>query len=186
MTDSATHSGDDGMTSAARYSERVWKCYGLFDALGDLEDLNAHLGVVNALLWKEGTERLRKELHGGLLAVQEKLISLGKQLCGSADGPELVTKDNITNLEHRLRHADACLPHVTVPILPRGSMLAAQLYRARALCRRAERMVIAIDEEAIPPLSVAYLNRLSDLFFVWARLANQEAGLGDVRWSSGV
>ena len=94
-----------------------------------------------------------------------------------------ITDDAIERLEHEIEEANASLPELKSFVLPGGSERAARLFLARAVCRRAERAVLAVPDTN--PLAAVYLNRLSDLLFVLARAANSEAGVAGPLWHPG-
>jgi cob(I)alamin adenosyltransferase len=138
-------------------------------ALGDVDELNSLLGVA-----------------GGLDRVQNELFDLGADLAVPYAGNEdrlRITQDAIERLEQEIDGANATLPELKSFVLPGGSEKAARLFLARAVCRRAERTVLAVPDTN--PLAAVYLNRLSDLLFVLARAANAEAGVDGPLWRPG-
>ena len=163
-----TRGGDKGETSLGDGS-RVSKLDPRLAALGDVDELNSLLG-----------------LAGGLDRVQNELFDLGADLAVPYAGHEdrlRVTQDAIDRLEHEIDAANAALPELKSFVLPGGSERAAQLFLARAVCRRAERTTLAVSDTS--PLAAVYLNRLSDLLFVLARAANAEAGVEEPLWRPG-
>lgn len=168
-----THLGD--MSRARKTSARVV-------AFGDVDELNAVIGVARA-------QGLAHAADGWLARVQNDLFDLGADLCvppGEASGTRLrVHPSQVERLERWCDEVNDQLPDLTSFILPAGSPAAAALHHARTVCRRAERSSVALaDAEAVTPAALAYLNRLSDLLFILARAAAQEAG-GDVLWVPG-
>jgi cob(I)alamin adenosyltransferase len=150
-----TGGGDKGETSLGDGS-RVSKLDARVAAMGDVDELNSFLGVA-----------------GSLDRIQNELFDLGADLSVPfADGDERlrVTKEAVDRLEHEIDEANEKLPDLKSFVLPGGSERAAGLFLARAVCRRAERSVLAVPDTN--PLAAVYLNRLSDLLFVLARAAN--------------
>ncbi len=163
-----TRGGDKGETSLGDGS-RVSKLDPRVAALGDVDELNSLLG-----------------LAGGLDRVQNELFDLGADVAVPFAGHEdrlRITQDAVERLEEEIDAANAALPELKSFVLPGGSERAAQLFLARAVCRRAERTVLAVPDTN--PLAAMYLNRLSDLLFVLARAANAEAGVQGPLWRPG-
>src|SRR5204863_8342719 len=163
-----TRGGDKGETSLGDGS-RVSKLDPRVAAMGDVDELNSLVG------WAGGLER-----------VQNELFDLGADLSVPYAGNEdrlRITDDAIGRLEHDIEEANAALPELKSFVLPGGSERAARLFLARAVCRRAERAVLAVADTN--PLAAVYLNRLSDLLFVLARAANAEAGVEGPLWRPG-
>jgi cob(I)alamin adenosyltransferase len=153
------------------------------EAYGDVDELNSCLGVVRATPPVHFFDEL-------LETIQRDPFSLGGQLA-TTDPDKLrkalekaeLTHARITAFERVMDEADSELPALTAFVLPAGSPKAAALHLARTVCRRAERNVVRLSREAeLPGLFVVYLNRLSDLLFTLARLANHREGPGDVTW----
>lgn len=177
-----TKTGDGGDTGLFG-GGRVRKSNLRVAAYGDVDELNSALGVARA--------SAPVELFDDLLAtIQRDLFSLGGHL--ATPDPDKVRKAlekaeldqaRIAQFESTIDHADLELPPLKAFVLPAGSPKAAALHLARTICRRAERSVVALADEApVPGLFLVYLNRLSDLLFTLARLANHRAGSGDVTW----
>jgi cob(I)alamin adenosyltransferase len=163
-----TRGGDKGETSLGDGS-RVSKLDARVAAIGDVDELNSLVG------WAGDLER-----------VQNELFDLGADISVPYTGNEdrlRITDDAIGRLEHDIEEANASLPELKSFVLPGGSERAARLFLARAVCRRAERAVLAVSETN--PLAAVYLNRLSDLLFVLARAANAEAGVDEPLWRPG-
>jgi cob(I)alamin adenosyltransferase len=163
-----TRGGDKGKTSLGDGS-RVSKLDPRVAAMGDVDELNSLVG------WA-----------GGLDRVQNELFDLGADLSVpfAAGGERLrVTEEAVARLEQEIDGANASLPELKSFVLPGGSERAARLFLARAVCRRAERAVLAVPDTN--PLAAVYLNRLSDLLFVLARAANAEAGGQEPLWRPG-
>jgi cob(I)alamin adenosyltransferase len=163
-----TRGGDKGETSLGDGS-RVSKLDPRVAAIGDVDELNSLVG------WA-----------GGLDRVQNELFDLGADLSVpfvAGDERLRVTDEAVARLEQEIDEANASLPDLKSFVLPGGSERAARLFLARALCRRAERSVLAVPDTN--PLAAVYLNRLSDLLFVLGRAANAEAGVGEPLWRPG-
>jgi cob(I)alamin adenosyltransferase len=176
-----TRSGDEGQTSLFDGS-RVAKTHERVQAGGELDELNACLGLARAHL--SGSEEVLEELIDGL---QRDLFELGARLAdprrdGEAapdGGPSLST----ARLEDLMDEWTAELPELKAFILPGGAPAAAAIQLARSVCRRAERAILPLsDEGALHPELMAWLNRLSDLLFVMARLINHRAGCQEPTW----
>ncbi len=124
-----------------------------------------------------------------LVPIQRDLFAIGA-LLATPDREKMkkhldkanIDQPRITALEHAIDDCDRELEPLKAFIVPGGTPKAAALHVARTVCRRAERRVIALAEEEIPPIVVVYLNRLSDLLFTLARVANRRAGAGEVTW----
>ena len=171
-----TRTGDGGSTGLADGS-RVPKDSPLIEAIGAVDELNCALGVLLA-------ETLPDEIHTCLTDVQHDLFDLGGEL--SRPGHAIMTDAYVSRLEHALDGFNRNLPPLRDFILPGGSRAAALAHLARTVCRRAERRLVTLArKKSAPPSAVRYLNRLSDLLFVLARVLNRTAGRGDVLWQQG-
>lgn len=181
-----TRGGDGGDTHLGDMS-RVRKTSPRIVACGDVDELNSVVGVARA-------HGLPAPLEEWLAAVQNDLFDLGADLSvphgdeeGTADAPSRlrITAGQVARLERWCDAANADLTPLTSFVLPAGSPAGASLHHARTVCRRAERAVVALrDAETANAEGLAYLNRLSDLLFILARVANREAG-GDPLWQPG-
>jgi cob(I)alamin adenosyltransferase len=175
-----TKTGDDGTTGLFG-GGRVKKTSVRVDAYGTVDELNATVGVARAT----GLDAVS---DGVLAQVQSDLFTLGAELA-TMPGKEkkltmhLLDDADAARLEAAIDAAEEGLPPLAFFVLPGGSPQAAALHVARTVCRRAERAVLAIDEEPPRKALVVYLNRLSDLLFVLARKANHVAGKPDVPWA---
>jgi cob(I)alamin adenosyltransferase len=135
---------------------------------------------VGALL----AERLPKDVRSCLTDVQHDLFDLGGEL--SIPGHAIMSAGHIRRLETLLDRFNAKLPPLKEFVLPGGTRAAGCAHVARAVCRRAERRIVALaSADAAPALALSYLNRLSDLLFVLARVLNRRTGRGDVLWQQG-
>ena len=152
-------------------------------AYGDVDELNSVIGIVRATA--------PTDLFDDLLAsIQRDLFSLGGHL--ATPNPEKVKKalekaelspERVALFERTIDEADAELPPLKAFILPAGSPKAAAFHLARTVCRRAERSVVTLSrDQETPELFLIYINRLSDLLFALARVANKRAGVEDVTW----
>ena len=177
-----TRTGDRGETGLFG-GARVAKDDARVEAYGDVDELNSVLGVAVA--------QLDGELAEGLRAVQTELFTLGARLAtpapedGGRDNPWIPRLDpaRVAELEAWIDRAEEELEPLQNFVLPGGSPAAAALHLARTVCRRAERRVVSLARAAtIEEGVVVYLNRLSDLLFTLARLANRRAGVADVPW----
>ena len=163
-----TGGGDKGETSLGDGS-RISKLDPRVAAMGDVDELNSFVG------WA-----------GGLDRVQNELFDVGADIAVPYAGNEdrlRITENAVERLEREIDEANASLPELKSFVLPGGSERAARLFLARAVCRRAERAVLAVTDTN--PLAAVYLNRLSDLLFVLARAANAEAGVEEPLWRPG-
>ena len=168
-----TRTGDAGETGLGDGS-RVPKDHARVAALGDIDELNSALGLVLA-------EGLPKEIRAALGEVQNDLLDLGGEL--SIPGHALLKPERVGFLDQHLASWNGDLPPLKEFILPGGSRAAAAAHLARTVCRRAERSVVALGrKEAVSQPARQYLNRLSDLLFVAARVLNRAAGVRDVQW----
>ncbi len=175
----ATRTGDDGTTGLGD-GQRVPKNHLRIAAMGDVDELNSHIGVLLA-------EPLPADVRELLVVIQHELFNLGGEL--SIPGYTLLKDEAVARLDSALAHYNAQLPRLAEFILPAGTRSAALAHVARAVARRAERAVVALAaQEAVNDAPRLFLNRLSDLLFVLARVLNRANldGLGgdDVYWRS--
>jgi cob(I)alamin adenosyltransferase len=173
LTKIYTRTGDAGTTGLSDGS-RVPKDAARIEAIGAVDELNSTLGVLLA-------EALPDDIRGGMEAVQHDLFDLGGEL--SVPGHPVMRETQVVRLEAMLDELNAALPPLKNFILPGGTRAAALAHVARAVCRRAERRLVALaNAEQVPAVMLQYLNRLSDLLFVVARALNRRAGAPDVLW----
>lgn len=169
----ATRTGDDGTTGLAD-GARVAKDSVRVDALGEVDELNSHIGVI-------ATFQLPEDVRALLGTVQHQLFDIGAELC--VPGSKKVGEDYVSALDAALAHFNAPLPALREFILPGGCPAAAAAHVARTVCRRAERALIRLGHaEEVSAPTRQYLNRLSDLLFVLARVLNRAAGVEDPYW----
>lgn len=176
LTQIATRTGDDGSTGLGDGS-RTRKDSLRVAAMGDVDELNSTIGVLL-------TEPLPDDVRGELLDIQHDLFDLGGELC--IPGFENLAESQVARLDTLLAKHNATLPRLAEFILPGGSRAAAVAHVARTVCRRAERAIVALgQDEPVRPVCRQYVNRLSDLLFVLARVLNRHAGGTDVMWQKG-
>ena len=175
LTQIATRTGDDGTTGLGD-NTRVSKDSLRVHAMGDVDELNSHVGL---LLCEELPEGLRELL----VEIQHQLFNLGGEL--SIPGFELLKPEAVLALDEALAHYNGQLPRLEEFILPAGNRAASQAHVCRTVARRAERAVVALGgAEELRETPRHYLNRLSDLLFVLARVLNRMNGGDDVYWKS--
>ncbi|WCM93275.1 cob(I)yrinic acid a,c-diamide adenosyltransferase [Acidovorax sp. NCPPB 2350] len=175
LTQIATRTGDDGTTGLGDHT-RVSKHSARPHAMGDVDELNSHIGLLLC-------EPLPQDVRALLGDVQHQLFDLGGEL--SIPGFELLKDEALARLDEALARYNATLPRLQEFILPAGTRAAAQAHVCRTVARRAERSVVALGEaEALRAAPRRYLNRLSDLLFVLARVLNRMDGGDDVYWKS--
>lgn len=177
-----TRTGDDG-TTALGFGGRVPKDALRIECYGTVDELNSVIGVVRATA-------LPAELEPDLARIQNELFHLGSDLCvpeaekGRHPVPRIEER-HVAALEVLIDRWNEELPVLENFVLPGGTAVAANLHVARTVCRRAERLLVALArEEAIGVWTLPYLNRLSDALFVLARVANRLAGRPDELWDS--
>ncbi len=175
-----TKTGDTGETSLLGGS-RVPKDHLRVAAYGEVDETNAGLGAVRAAAGGS-LGRVVHSLQKDLFAIGAQLADPTGEVAGRRDKAAL-TPAHVRRLERRIDRCEALLPPLRAFVLPGGTPTAALLHQARTVCRRAERAVVSLAREAaVDPLVVPYLNRLSDLLFVLARLENHRKGLVEERW----
>jgi cob(I)alamin adenosyltransferase len=175
LTQIATRTGDDGTTGLGD-NRRVSKNSLRVHAMGEVDELNSHIGVLLC-------EEMSASLRALLVEVQHQLFNLGGEL--SIPGFELLKTDALLLLDNALTEYNEELPKLQEFILPAGSRAASLAHVCRTVARRAERAVVALGaEEALNPTPRQYLNRLSDLMFVLSRVLNRMNGGDDVYWKS--
>ena len=176
LTQIATRTGDDGSTGLGDGS-RTSKDSLRVAAMGDVDELNSTLGLLL-------TESLPDAVRNELLDIQHDLFDLGGELC--IPGFENMAEAQVARLDELLARHNATLPRLEEFILPGGSRAAAVAHIARTVCRRAERAIVSLGHaETVRPICRQYVNRLSDLLFVLARVLNRHAGGSDVLWEKG-
>jgi cob(I)alamin adenosyltransferase len=175
LTQIATRTGDDGTTGLGD-NTRVSKDSRRVQAMGDVDELNSHIGLLLCEQLPEGVTDL-------LVEIQHQLFNLGGEL--SIPGFELLKPEAVLDLDEALAHYNSQLPKLQEFILPAGNRAASQAHVCRTVARRAERAVVALGAtEPLRETPRQYLNRLSDLIFVLARVLNRMNGGDDVYWKS--
>jgi len=175
LTQFATRSGDAGTTGLGD-NQRVSKNSLRVHAMGDVDELNSCIGVLLC-------EEMPQDVRDVLVEIQHQLFNLGGEL--SIPGFELLKAEAVLQLDEALERYNADLPRLKEFILPAGNRSAALSHVCRTVARRAERAVVALgNEEALKDAPRQYLNRLSDLMFVLARVLNRKDGGDDVYWKS--
>jgi cob(I)alamin adenosyltransferase len=169
----ATRTGDAGETGLGD-GTRTPKDSPRVQALGDIDELNSALGLLLA-------EEVPDAMRAALEQVQQDLLDLGGE--ASIPGHRILGEAQVARLDTLLEDWNRDLPPLKEFVLPGGSRAAAAAHQARTICRRAERSLVALGRrEAVGEHARQYLNRLSDLLFVAARLLNRYAGRADVMW----
>lgn len=185
-----TRSGDDGTTGLVG-GERIRKSAGRIAAYGTVDELSSVIGVARAALREPGWDHAVSHTIDAWLAwTQDALFNLGSELAtppkpGATVGPR-IGADDATALERAIDEAQDHVPPLTQFISPGGSPPGAQLHVARTICRRAERLAVALREEepgGVSAEAMTFLNRLSDALFVWARWINHAAGEPEHVWN---
>jgi cob(I)alamin adenosyltransferase len=182
-----TRGGDKGETALAG-GQRVPKDSARIEAYGTVDELNAILGLACVTCGEESTRALGLgTLMDILRRVQHELFNLGSQLATLPKDihpkQARITPAEIGQLEHEIDAMNQELPPLRSFVLPGGTRLNAELHVARTVCRRAERLTVALSRvEETPPDAVRYLNRLSDALFVWSRWASHVQGVAEVLW----
>ena len=177
-----TRTGDAGDTGLFG-GGRVAKSHPRVEAYGDVDELNAMIGFARSIEQMPRIDEILVPIQRDLFAIGALLATPDHEKMRQHLDKARVDDDRVTQLEHAIDDGDRELEPLKSFIVPGGSPKAAALHVARTVCRRAERRVVALGESAeIPGLVVIYLNRLSDLLFTLARVANRRAGTGEVTW----
>jgi cob(I)alamin adenosyltransferase len=176
-----TKTGDGGETGLLDGS-RVAKDHLRVAAYGEVDELNAVLGLVRAQGVEADLDRLLRDVQRDLFAVGAQLADPAARV-GDRKAKAAVTPEHVQRLEREIDAREAELPPLRAFILPGGARAGGLLHLARTVCRRAERMVVSLARvQDVDPRVLAYLNRLSDLLFVVARQANLAAGSPEESW----
>ena len=175
LTQIATRTGDAGTTGLGN-NQRVSKNSLRVHAMGEVDELNSHIGVLLC-------EDMPVDVRDVVVEIQHQLFNLGGEL--SIPGFELLKDEAVMALDEALENYNEQLPRLEEFILPAGTRGASLAHVCRTVARRAERAVVALgNEESIREAPRQYLNRLSDLMFVLARVLNRMHGGDDVYWKS--
>lgn len=175
LTKIITRTGDDGTTGLADGS-RLKKSDLRIHCSGEVDELNAVLGLLLAALNEKASQQL-------LMQIQHDLFDLGAEL--SQPDKQLLTPDYVEYLDLHGERLNAGLPDLKEFILPGGSDVLARIHLARTVTRRVERNLVALnDQQPVNPLSLQYINRLSDLFFILARFIAKTEDQAEIYWQS--
>lgn len=175
-----TKTGDGGETGLPG-GTRVEKNSALPEACGAVDELNASIGLARS-------EALPHNLDTMLESVQHRLLAAGAELAdveGVSTGYRRIGDEEVEAVEAVIDRHQEALPLLKSFVVPGGTRASAGLHYARTVCRRAERRVVALHRggrRKVSPVLIKYLNRLSDMLFVFARVVNAEAGTGDIVW----
>jgi len=184
-----TRTGDDGTTGLVGGS-RIAKSAPRIDVYGTVDELSSAIGVARAALHPSLEAHARAgRLDAWLAWTQDALFNLGSDLATpverrTAEAPAVGPGD-VAALERAIDEAQQDLTPLTYFVHPGGCLAGAHLHLARTVCRRAERLAVALTErdEVLPPEALRYLNRLSDALFVWARWINEGLQIPEHRWN---
>jgi cob(I)alamin adenosyltransferase len=178
-----TKTGDAGETALIG-GQRTSKSDTRIEAIGTVDELNAAVGYLQSML-PLGLEDISTDLQ----QIQHRLFDIGAMLANLSEKKGRTVKvaelssSHVTSLEKRIDHYDKELTQLTAFILPGGTPVASLTHLARGVCRRAERTIVTVQRDhAVPSVVLKYINRLSDLFFTIARVANARAHVADVIW----
>ena len=176
-----TRGGDNGTTSLIGGC-RVKKCSLQLEAYGTIDELSSHIGLLAAM-----PESHIKDDTNLLRWIQTRLFDVGTHLAmphiESKKSPCSINTTHIQKLEKHIDSIDSQLPVLHSFVLPGGCLASAQSHVCRTVCRRAERLITALAEEApLSPTLLSFINRLSDFFFVYARYLNKMTGVDEISW----
>lgn len=175
-----TKTGDAGETSLFDNS-RVSKANPRVEAYGEVDELNACLGAARAAGLDADLSEMIQTIQRELFAIGARLADPSSRLAARVTKAVLADAD-VGRLEGGIDRLEAEVPPLRRFILPGGTMTGALLHLARTICRRAERRVVALGAAAVEPVVIVYLNRLSDLLFVLARVVNHRARQPETEW----
>ena len=177
-----TKTGDQGLTGLFG-GGRVAKDNIRVEAYGDVDELNAVIGMARSVEMMPRIDEVLVPIQRDLFAIGALLATPDRDKMAQHLQKARIDDGRIEELERAIDEGEAELEPLTAFIIPGGTPKAAALHVARTVCRRAERHVVRLQHEVeLPPLAVIYLNRLSDLLFTLARVANRRAGAGEVTW----
>ena len=179
--------GDSGTTSLVGGS-RVKKCSLRLEAYGTIDELSAHIGLLGSMLRSDAELSC---LDASLLEwLQSRLFDVGTHLAMPCENPDSlpacsITESHVAHLEATIDHLDSQLEPLRSFILPGGTMAASQSHVCRTVCRRAERLITALADEApVSPILQSFINRLSDFFFIYARIINKTKRVDEISWQN--
>jgi cob(I)alamin adenosyltransferase len=171
--------GDTGLFGGGRVPKDDLRV----EAYGDVDELNAVLGMARSIEMMPRIDEVLVPIQRDLFAIGALLATPDREKMAQHLEKARIDDARIAELEHAIDDGEAELEPLRAFILPGGTPKAAALHVARTVCRRAERHVVRLQREVeLPPLAIIYLNRLSDLLFTLARVANRRAGAGEVTW----
>jgi cob(I)alamin adenosyltransferase len=177
-----TKTGDAGTTGLFG-GGRVGKDHPRVEAYGDVDELNAALGLARAVELMPRIDEVLVPIQRDLFAIGALLATPDREKMRQHLAKARVDEERVAELERSIDDADRELEPLRAFVLPGGTPKAAALHVARTVCRRAERRVVRLQaDEELPQVVIVYLNRLSDLLFTLARLANRRANTGEVTW----
>ncbi len=177
-----TKTGDQGSTGLFG-GGRVPKDDIRVEAYGDVDELNAVIGMARSVEMMPRIDEVLVPIQRDLFAIGALLATPDRDKMAQHLEKARIDEGRIVELERAIDDGDAELEPLRAFIIPGGTPKAAALHVARTVCRRAERRVVTLQQQVeLPPLAVIYLNRLSDLLFTLARVANRRAGAGEVTW----
>lgn len=177
-----TRTGDQGDTGLFG-GGRVPKDHPRTTAYGDVDELSSAIGVARAAAPVDFFDQLLESIQRDLFSIGGHLATPDPAKVAKALEKADLSADRVALFEQTIDQADEELPPLRAFVLPAGTAKAAALHLARTVCRRAERSLVTLARGTeVPPLFLVYLNRLSDLLFALARVANHRANVGDVTW----
>ena len=178
-----TKTGDQGNTSLLG-GKKVLKSDNRIDAYGNIDELNAHTGYLKDQ--KNIDDEGKRQLHW----IQERLFVMGSVLASDPSFTsfklEQITKENVLKIEQWIDQYDSELPPLKNFILPGGHPTISWIHICRTVCRRSERAIVLLinDDKNLSPLIIQFINRLSDYFFIFARIIGKRLGIDDNIWIS--
>jgi cob(I)alamin adenosyltransferase len=176
-----TRTGDEGETGLFS-GERVPKDSLRVEAYGTVDELSSSIGLARALTDDTEVSRILERIQGDLFLISAELSTRPRK--NRRMKPSRITGQTVKSLEEDIDRLDAELPQLSEFIFPDGSKSAATLHLARSIARRAERRTVTLSrKEEVPAQVVPYLNRLSSLLFVLARIANKRSSVEEAKWS---
>jgi cob(I)alamin adenosyltransferase len=177
-----TKTGDAGTTGLFG-GPRVSKDDARVEAYGDVDELNAVLGMARSVEVMPRIDEVLVPIQRDLFAIGALLATPDREKMAQHLEKARIDATRIAELERAIDDGEAELEPLRAFILPGGSQKASMLHLARTVCRRAERRVVRLQRDVeLPPLAIIYLNRLSDVLFTLARVANRRGGVGEVTW----
>jgi cob(I)alamin adenosyltransferase len=177
-----TRTGDDGTTGLFG-GGRVEKDHARVEAYGDVDELNAFIGAARSVEMMPRIDEILAPVQRDLFAIGALLATPHPEQHAKQLEKARISGARVSQLEQAIDDAEAELEPLKAFIMPGGAAKASALHIARTVCRRAERAVIRLQHaEEVPAVVIVYLNRLSDLLFVLARVANHRARAGEVTW----